>query len=173
MGLVRDIRASGSAASALRKDFPHQRQRYSRRWVKAALLPRMTRPLLKISVTCVNQSSLRGLQCPHAFHRIEIARASGAGLLELAKLETYCNIRQELAALAQQRLGEIPGIRFPVIRPGDVCGYKDFTIIIDEDFPMTRDMLAQVFSACGVQSRKYFLRSTRPLPMNISLFTFL
>ena len=82
--------------------------------------------------------------------------SAGAGLLELAKLETYCNIRQELAALAQQRLGEIPGIRFPVIRPGDVCGYKDFTIIIDEDFPMTRDMLAQVLSACGVQSRKYF-----------------
>ena len=82
--------------------------------------------------------------------------SAAAGLLELEKLEGYCNIRQELAAFAQQQLGEIPGIRFPLVRPGDVCGFKDFTIIIDEDFPMTRDMLSQVLAACGVQSRKYF-----------------
>ena len=77
-------------------------------------------------------------------------------MLGLLLTQDAQRFRQALAALAQQRLGEIPGIRFPVIRPGDVCGYKDFTIIIDEDFPMTRDMLAQVLSACGVQSRKYF-----------------
>jgi len=82
--------------------------------------------------------------------------SAGAGLLELKNLDNYSAKRQALVGCAKKMLEPLPGLRFPSVRPGNVCGYKDLTIIIEEGFSVTRDELSDLLAIYGVQTRKYF-----------------
>ena len=82
--------------------------------------------------------------------------SAGAGLLELQNLDDYSAKRQALVGCAKQMLEPLSGLRFPLVRSGNVCGYKDLTVIVGEDFPVTRDELSDFLAICGVQTRKYF-----------------
>lgn len=82
--------------------------------------------------------------------------SAGAGLLELKNLDDYSAKRQALVNCAKKILEPLSGLRFPLVRPGNVCGYKDLTVIIEEGFPVTRDELSDLLAIYGVQTRKYF-----------------
>ena len=75
----------------------------------------------------------------------------------LAKLETAVAHRQQVAAVYRERLGQVPGIGFQEIRPGDRTSYKDFSIVIDERaFGLTRDELAETLKAENIDTRAYY-----------------
>ena len=79
------------------------------------------------------------------------------GLHSLRKLEEAAQRRNELVSLYRQELGRLPGIGFQLVRPGDRCSYKDFSITVDPDaFGLTRDDLAEALNARNVDTRAYY-----------------
>lgn len=78
------------------------------------------------------------------------------GLKSLEMLEENAKRRNQVATAFRERLGQIPGISFQFIRPGDRSSYKDFTILVDErDFGLSRDVLAKALRAENIDTRKY------------------
>lgn len=79
------------------------------------------------------------------------------GLRSLETLPERIERRNELAEMYRQALGDIPGISFPSVGPGDVSTYKDFTIVVDADvFGMDAASLASALKADGIDSRRYY-----------------
>ena len=79
------------------------------------------------------------------------------GLYSLPMLEDAAQRRNEIATLFQKKLGNLPGIGFQEVRPGNRNSYKDFSITVDPDaFGLTRDELALALAAENVDTRKYY-----------------
>lgn len=79
------------------------------------------------------------------------------GQHSLRQLGSAVTCRNEIAAHYRQRLGQLPGIGFQLVRDGNRSSYKDFSITIDAaSFGLTRDELAVVLSAENIDTRKYF-----------------
>lgn len=79
------------------------------------------------------------------------------GQHSLRQLESAVTCRNEIAAHYRQRLGELPGIGFQLVRDGNRSSYKDFSLTIDaEAFGLTRDELGVVLAAENIDTRKYF-----------------
>lgn len=79
------------------------------------------------------------------------------GLYSLSMLEDAARRRNEVAALFRKELGQLPGIGFQEVYPGNRNAYKDFSIIVDSDsFGLTRDELALALAAEHVDTRKYY-----------------
>jgi dTDP-4-amino-4,6-dideoxygalactose transaminase len=65
--------------------------------------------------------------------------------------------RNEVVALYCQRLGQIPGINFQLVRDGNRSSFKDFSITVDSTaFGLTRDQLAAVLAAENIDTRRYY-----------------
>lgn len=79
------------------------------------------------------------------------------GLHSLRLLEAAAQRRNEVVELYKQQLGDLPGIGFQEIRPGDRSSYKDFSITVDADaFGRTRDALSAFLRERKIDSRKYY-----------------
>jgi dTDP-4-amino-4,6-dideoxygalactose transaminase len=79
------------------------------------------------------------------------------GRHSLALLEKHAARRQEIVALFRRELGQLPGIAFQEVLPGNRCSYKDFSITVDSAaFGLTRDELAKALAAENVDTRKYY-----------------
>ncbi len=79
------------------------------------------------------------------------------GRHSLAMLEGHVERRQEIVAMYRQELGQLPGIEFQEVSPGNRASYKDFSITIDAaKFGMSRDEFAQALAADNIDSRKYY-----------------
>jgi dTDP-4-amino-4,6-dideoxygalactose transaminase len=79
------------------------------------------------------------------------------GLKGLPHLEANVTRRNELVSLYRTHLGELPGIGFQLIHPGNRCSYKDFSITIDDSaFGLGRDSVAQALAAENIDCRKYY-----------------
>ena len=75
----------------------------------------------------------------------------------LRQLGPAVSRRNEIAALYRQRLGQLPGIDFQLVREGNRSSYKDFSITIDATaFGLTRDELQRVLEAENVDTRTYY-----------------
>lgn len=77
------------------------------------------------------------------------------GMHSLAMLETNAGRRQEIAATFYERLGPL-GITFQRIEEGDRSSYKEFSMLVNEDFGLTRDELAKALKEDGIDSRFYY-----------------
>jgi dTDP-4-amino-4,6-dideoxygalactose transaminase len=77
------------------------------------------------------------------------------GMHSLAMLERNAGRRQEIAATFYERLGPL-GITFQRIEEGDRSSYKEFSMLVNEDFGLTRDELARALKEDGVDSRFYY-----------------
>jgi dTDP-4-amino-4,6-dideoxygalactose transaminase len=65
--------------------------------------------------------------------------------------------RQELAAMYYSRLGNIPGLTFPVVPEYAVSSFKDFCVFVDpEQFGLDRDQLLVRLEKDDVQAKRYF-----------------
>lgn len=63
----------------------------------------------------------------------------------------------EIAERYTKALSELPGVSFQTVRPGDLSGYKDYSICIDpKKFGMTRDELAAMLAAENIDTKRYF-----------------
>ncbi len=79
------------------------------------------------------------------------------GRQSLFGLERAAVRRNELAALYCAELADVPGLEFQVVRPGDRCSYKDFSILVDADaFGLSRDALAQALARENIDTRTYY-----------------
>lgn len=79
------------------------------------------------------------------------------GQHSLCYLEASARHRNQLADSYQQRLGQLPGIAFQQVRPGNRSSYKDFAIMIDSAaFGLTRNELALALAAENIETRKYY-----------------
>ena len=82
---------------------------------------------------------------------------AATALHSLSLLDEALVRRHELVQLFWAELGEWPGVRGPVLDPGDVSTYKDLTVILDE--PQCGISAARVgvaLSAEGIDSRHYY-----------------
>ena len=79
------------------------------------------------------------------------------GLKSLESLEEAARVRNFIAKIYQERMGNLPGIGFQAIRSDDRCSYKDFSITLDqEQFGLSRDVVADALSAENIDTRKYY-----------------
>jgi dTDP-4-amino-4,6-dideoxygalactose transaminase len=78
-------------------------------------------------------------------------------LESLPLLDASLERRRCLASLYRTLLADVPGIAFQTISPHDTSTFKDLTIRVDaERFGLSRDGLALMLLAEGVDTRKYF-----------------
>jgi dTDP-4-amino-4,6-dideoxygalactose transaminase len=77
------------------------------------------------------------------------------GMHSLEMLERNAGRRQEVAAIFYERLGPL-GITFQRIEQGDRSSYKEFSMLVNEDFGLTRDELARALKEDGIDCRFYY-----------------
>jgi dTDP-4-amino-4,6-dideoxygalactose transaminase len=78
------------------------------------------------------------------------------GLQSFPMLEDAAITRNKIVEYYQKRLSQLPGIRFQKILPGNRCSYKDFSIVIDDEFNVSRDVVKKALEAEGISTRVYF-----------------
>jgi dTDP-4-amino-4,6-dideoxygalactose transaminase len=75
----------------------------------------------------------------------------------LEGLDTRVDHRNEVRLHYEERLGEIPGLSFQKISPGNRSSCKDFQILVDEDaFGRPRDWLFDALRQENIEVRRYF-----------------
>ncbi len=83
------------------------------------------------------------------------------GIYSLKRLNENTELRNYLASVYKQYLSHIPGISFQKINPSGKSSYKDFSILIEPSFCLSRDLLYKALEAEGVVTRKYFYPNHR------------
>ena len=79
------------------------------------------------------------------------------GQHSLGQLPAAVTRRNDIADFYRQRLGQLPGIHFQLVRDGNRSSYKDFSIRIDDTaFGLTRNELAAVLAAENIDTRRYY-----------------
>lgn len=79
------------------------------------------------------------------------------GFHSLGMLEEAARRRNNSVDIYHEQLGQIPGVAFQEVQPGNRNSYKDFSITIDPaGFGLDRDELAQALAAENIDSRKYY-----------------
>jgi len=74
----------------------------------------------------------------------------------LSELDARIARRQELGRRYCRRLDEIPGLRSQAVDAGDEITYKAYSIIVDDDYGLDRDLLVRALRAEGIDTRQYF-----------------
>jgi perosamine synthetase len=85
------------------------------------------------------------------------------GLAQLERIETFCAIKRHNAALYAERLAEVPGITLQPEADWARNIYWMYSILVDGDYPLTRDALGLALRARGVDSRPFF-RAIHTMP---------
>ncbi|MBV9217708.1 MAG: aminotransferase class I/II-fold pyridoxal phosphate-dependent enzyme, partial [Acidobacteria bacterium] len=83
--------------------------------------------------------------------------AAMLGSESILLLDKAVSNRNKYAAYYRERLGELSGISFQLIREQDICSYKDFCITVDaNEFGVTRDELAAALLRSEIDTRAYY-----------------
>lgn len=77
-------------------------------------------------------------------------------LVAFDHLEERVAHRNDVAARYIERLGSVLGIGFQAVGPGDRSSYKDFTILIEDEFGCSRDAVVAALAAEGISTRQYY-----------------
>lgn len=79
------------------------------------------------------------------------------GLHSLRNLERAAQHRNEVIAQFKEELGQVPGLKFQHIQPGNRSSYKDFSLVVDPAlFGLDRDDLGSALELENVDTRKYY-----------------
>jgi dTDP-4-amino-4,6-dideoxygalactose transaminase len=79
------------------------------------------------------------------------------GLESIKTVDEQVANRNRIVEAFRKRLSQLPGVSFQVIKPGNLCSYKDLSIVIEpRAFGMSRDMLYDALTQENIQCRKYF-----------------
>jgi dTDP-4-amino-4,6-dideoxygalactose transaminase len=71
-------------------------------------------------------------------------------------LERWVVHRNMIADHYREGLGEIPGLSFQVVPDGSRSSFKDFSILVADDFGVGRDQLVTALAAEGIPTRPYY-----------------
>ncbi|MDR1695221.1 MAG: DegT/DnrJ/EryC1/StrS family aminotransferase [Endomicrobium sp.] len=78
------------------------------------------------------------------------------GLLNLELFEEEKNKRAEIKAFYDQNLAGIKGIRVPQMPETATNSYQYYPIVIEDDYPLSRNELYEKFKSINIMTRKYF-----------------
>lgn len=87
------------------------------------------------------------------------------GLLQLKHIDEAIAARGRIDALYRERLDAIAGIRCPQPVSDVRRNFAYFPILVDEDYPLTRDALYFLLRDNGVNGRRYFYPLISSFPM--------
>jgi perosamine synthetase len=79
------------------------------------------------------------------------------GLAQLERIEEFLQKRRELARLYREHLGVIPGVTLPPTEEGLESANWMFGMLIDDDFPCSRDELRQRLADQAIETRTFFV----------------
>jgi len=91
------------------------------------------------------------------------------GVLQLKHFEDVRRQRREIDTRYRDALNAVPGITVIAIPDEVEPNYSYFPILIDENFPISRDALYEALKAQDIYSRRYFYPLLSSLPMYVSL----
>ncbi len=84
---------------------------------------------------------------------------AAVGLVQLERLDAIVQRRRQGAARYRDLLADIPGLR-PVDDPPDARGtFQSFWVLLDEPFPVERDVLLESLMAHGISARRGIMAS--------------
>jgi perosamine synthetase len=78
------------------------------------------------------------------------------GVAQMAHIETSIRSRRRNAALYQERLKSIPGLRLPVEPSDNQSVYWYYSVVVEDDFALSRDELRRRLAEQGIESRDFF-----------------
>jgi dTDP-4-amino-4,6-dideoxygalactose transaminase len=78
------------------------------------------------------------------------------GIHSLALLEKNAVKRNELAICYKKHLSSVPGISFQKIERENRSSYKDFAILVGNEFGLSRDLLWKSLECDGISTKRYF-----------------
>ncbi|WP_333859909.1 LegC family aminotransferase [Clostridium sp.] len=79
------------------------------------------------------------------------------GCAQLENIEEYISLKRKHALLYNKFLGDIEGITLPVEREGVKNIYWLYSVIIEKDYPISRDKLILKLKENSIQSRPFFM----------------
>ena len=87
------------------------------------------------------------------------------GMLQLKYIDRALARRKEIDAVYRDRLTGVKGIRFLSTKGEKTANYAYFPILIDADYPLSRDDLYQRLKDNGIHPRRYFYPLISDYPM--------
>lgn len=87
------------------------------------------------------------------------------GLLQLNHVDHAISQRQSLDRNYREALKNIKGIKTPIPPSGATSNYSYFPVLIEEEYPITRDELYEKLKRQGILSRRYFYPLISDMPM--------
>lgn len=87
------------------------------------------------------------------------------GLLQLKYIDGAILERKKLDAAYRERLEKVKGIRCLESAGEQVANYAYFPILVEEDYPISRDELYEGLKAIGIHPRRYFYPLISEFPM--------
>lgn len=83
------------------------------------------------------------------------------GVAQMAKLDEFINKRRYIAGLYNSRLKDVPGITLPPEKPWAKNVYWMYSILIEDEFGMSRDELMTRLDEKGIETRTFFIPINR------------
>lgn len=87
------------------------------------------------------------------------------GLLQLQHIEKAFQRRKEIDAAYRERLGEVKGIRCLQDAGEKIANHAYFPIMVEADYPLSRDQLYARLKDHGIHPRRYFYPLISEFPM--------
>ena len=87
------------------------------------------------------------------------------GLLQLKGIDEALRKRQAIDARYRKVLSSVKGIRCPTLADDGVSNYAYFSILVQPDYPLSRDALYQKMLDRGIIARRYFYPLISDFPM--------
>jgi len=87
------------------------------------------------------------------------------GILQLKYIEEAMARRKAVAAMYRELLADVPGIRCVAENGEKVANFSYFPILVERDYPMSRDALYQVLRENNIYARRYFFPLISDFPM--------
>lgn len=87
------------------------------------------------------------------------------GLLQLKHLGRAISRRRRIDELYRERLADIPGIRCVEPTGQDIANHSYFPILVEPEYPLSRDQLYDSMKAQDVRGRRYFFPLISSFPM--------
>jgi len=87
------------------------------------------------------------------------------GLLQLKYIDKAIDRRREIDAQYREQLSSVTGISYPTLSVDTTYNYAYFPILIEKDYPLSRDELNDKFRQNGIFARRYFYPLISEFPM--------
>src|SRR3569623_262194 len=92
--------------------------------------------------------------------------SAALGLLQLKYIDQALARRREIDAAYRKRLAAVKGIQCMPAERGDISNFAYFPILVEADYPISRDGLHQILKDNGIHPRRYFY----PLISDFSMY---